>query len=132
MALKVRDDDEGPVPALGPGLRLVWNSLAGVVVPTTEASEEFAEPLGGPDGLFAGLDGREVTVRGRRWRIEVFSTWEQTDRRWVQLALRGQSGQPDYMLTLRLAASDGVRHAVLTLASWLANPAKNREILNVA
>jgi hypothetical protein len=97
-----------------------------------EAEDLSAEGFGDSDRLFAGLDGRAVAVRGRRWRIEVYSAWDQADRRWVQLALRGQEGEPDFMLTLRLAATDGVRHAVLTLSSWLANPTKARTVLNVA
>jgi hypothetical protein len=82
-----------------------------------------------PDALFAALDGRTLTVSGRRWLVEVYSVCDSAGRRWIQLGL---DGRPHYMLTLKLAAEDGVRHAILALSSWLANPAQGREILNVA
>jgi hypothetical protein len=134
MALKVGGSEANAIPGLGVGPRLVWNSNAAhdAAPVQPEAEDLSAEGFGDSDRLFAGLDGRAVAVRGRRWRIEVYSAWDQADRRWVQLALRGQEGEPDFMLTLRLAATDGVRHAVLTLSSWLANPTKARTVLNVA
>jgi len=123
---------EARVPDNRLGLRLVCNSNRAPVVPVRPPEDHVAESGAEADRLFTGLDGREVTVRSRHWRIEVYSTWEQTDRRWIQLALRGEDGSPDYMLTLRLAATDGVRHAILTLSSWLAGPGKSREILQTA
>jgi len=78
-----------------------------------------------PEPLFRALDGRDVTVSGQNWRIEVFSVCDHDARRWVQLALKGE---PGYVLTLRLAAGDGVTRAVSALSDRLTEP----ELSNVA
>jgi hypothetical protein len=81
------------------------------------------------EGLFVALDGRQVTVSGRSWRLQVYGACDRGGRRWVQLGL---TGQPHYMLTLRLAPGDDVGHAVQALSSWLANPADKGNILSYA
>jgi len=72
-----------------------------------------------PEPLFLALDGRDLTVSGRNWRIEVFSVCDHDARRWVQLALRGKQ---EYVLTLALAAGDGLSQAVTALADRLTEP----------
>ena len=78
------------------------------------------------EGVFVALDGRQVTVSGRSWRLQVYGACDRGGRRWVQLGL---TGQPHYMLTLRLAPGDD---AVQALSSWLANPANKGNILSYA
>jgi hypothetical protein len=72
-----------------------------------------------PERLFAGLDGRAVTVAGDDWRVNVFGVLDQAGRRWVQVALNGSKY---YMLTLCLAPGDGVPQALLALSNWLHKP----------
>ena len=83
-----------------------------------------------PDHLFSVLDGRELTVNGRTWQVKVYGIRDEAGRRWIQLGLEGAS---THLVTLRLSPGDGERHAVLKLASWMANPSDfSDEILNVA
>jgi hypothetical protein len=83
-----------------------------------------------PDQLFSLLDGRELTVGGLSCRVIVYGIRDEGGRRWIQLGLEGH---PTHLVTLRLSPSDGERHAVLKLASWIANPTDTTdEILNVA
>lgn len=82
-----------------------------------------------PEDLFAALDGRQVTLSRTKWRVEVYSVVDKFGRRWIQLALNGQT---KIMLTLRLAAGAGARHVVFVLSSWLSNPSGSPDILNVA
>jgi hypothetical protein len=72
-----------------------------------------------PDGLFAALDGRDVSASGGQWRIEVFGIADDDHDRWVQLALNGRQR---YLVTLRLHAGCGTQRAVAALAGWLAHP----------
>lgn len=72
-----------------------------------------------PDGLFAALDGRDLSAVGGQWRIEVLGIADEDHDRWVQLAVHGRQR---YLVTLRLHAGDGTQRAVAALAGWLANP----------
>ena len=81
------------------------------------------------EGLFVALDGKQVTVSGRSWRLQVYGACDRGGRRWVQLGL---AGQPHYMLTLRLSPGDDVNHAVQALLSWLANPSDKGNVLSYA
>jgi hypothetical protein len=82
------------------------------------------------DDLFAALDGRELTVAGRTCRVIVYGIRDEGGRRWIQLGL---DGHPTHLVTLRMSTGDGERHAVLKLASWIANPdASEDEVLHVA
>ena len=80
------------------------------------------------ESVFQALDGRELTVLGRRWRVEVFSVLELAGRRYVQLSVNGPAR---YMLTLRMRPGAEARHAVRVLLAWLARPAGSGEVLDV-
>ena len=82
-----------------------------------------------PDHLFEALDGRQFRLGGREWRVDVYGVIDDGPRRWVQVSLAGTQRR---MMTLRLASSHGAQHAVLSLSSWLANPAASQSVLNVA
>jgi hypothetical protein len=71
------------------------------------------------EGLFASLDGRDLSASGQQWRIEVFGIADADHDRWIQLAV---SGSERYLITLRLHAGDGAQRAVAALTGWLANP----------
>lgn len=80
------------------------------------------EPSINPDQLFASLDGKDVVVRGRKWRIEVYSVCDMAGARWIQLAL---DGLPHHMVALRLAVGQGMGPAIRAISSWLANPSSS-------
>lgn len=88
-----------------------------------------SEPSVQPEELFAAVDGQELFVAGRHWLIEVYGVLDREGSRWIQVGLKGQR---DLMTTLKLAPSAGVRHAMLGLASWLANPPALTDSLDVA
>ena len=69
------------------------------------------------DRVFAALDGRDLMVSGARWHVEVYGICEQAGRQWIQLAV---DGPRHHMLTLALAADQGIRQVVGTLSTWLA------------
>jgi hypothetical protein len=81
------------------------------------------------EAVFHALDGREVGLRGTRWRIEVFSVLDLGGHRFVQLAVNGPTL---YMLTLRMKPGAQARHVVPKLLPWLARPTSSGEILDVA
>jgi len=81
-----------------------------------------------PARLFAALDGLDLDVEKRRWRIEVYSVADRARHRWVQLSLRGRERR---MLTLSLATTDGARRVVNTLSSWLADPGHKPDTVRV-
>jgi hypothetical protein len=89
------------------------------------ARKHFVEPR----RLFAALDGRELLVSGRRWRIEVFSVRDLAGLRWVQLALKGKSR---LTFALKLDAGAGVRRVVDAVITQVSNPAPLSDISNVA
>jgi hypothetical protein len=68
------------------------------------------------EGLFEGLDGRDLLVSGQAWHVEVYAVCEEAGRCWVQVAV---DGPRHYMLTLAFATRVGVRQAVDTLSNWL-------------
>lgn len=82
-----------------------------------------------PKRLFAALDGRELLVSGRRWKIEVFSVRDLAGLRWIQLALKGKSPQT---LALKLDRGAGVHRAVEAVTSRLMSPAQLSDMSNVA
>jgi hypothetical protein len=103
-------------------MRLVWWSTADSGKPA-DGQELSAERM------FDALDGRMITVGGQQWRLEVYSVCDQDGWRWIQLSLEGE---PHYALTMRLSLREGIKHVVLALSGWLANPSPGRAILKVA
>jgi len=98
--------------------------------PARESSVD-APPMAAADNcesLFWALDGRDLVVLGRRWRVEVFSVVELAGRRYMQLSLEGPA---QYMLTLRLAVSTSVRSLVPAVLSWLTHPTCSGEVVDV-
>ena len=90
---------------------------------------QWAQRLVTPDDLFDMLDGSDLTVGGRTWRIEVYSIRDRAGLRWVQLAL---NGDPFHMLAVRVQTGDGPEPVVNALSSWLINPGSTTAILPVA
>ena len=80
------------------------------------------------ESLFWALDGRDLVVLGKRWRVEVFSVVQLAGRRYMQLSLEGPA---QYMLTLRLAVGTSVRSLVPAVLSWLAHPTCSGEVIDV-
>ena len=68
------------------------------------------------DRLFVALDGRDLTIAGGRWRIEVFSVSECGGQRWVQLAL---SGEKHGMLTMKVSPNDGAGRVLMGISTWI-------------
>jgi hypothetical protein len=85
-------------------------------------------PVEPAETVFQALDGRDVTVLGHRWRLEVFSVLELAGRRYVQLSVNGPAR---YMLTLRMRLDTEARYAIRTLLPWLTRPAGSGEVLDV-
>jgi hypothetical protein len=83
-----------------------------------------------PEALFSALDGREMIVLGRRWRIAVFSVCELSGWRYVQLALEAPGHY--MMLTLRVATGADIRELIPRLLGWLAHPTPSGEILEIS
>jgi hypothetical protein len=103
---------------------------AHIVMPApSRANERARRRYVEPKRVFVALDGRELIVGGRRWRIEVFSVRDLAGLRWIQLALRGT-----YALTfaLKLDAGAGARRAVMAVTSKLMSPAVFDDVPNVA
>jgi hypothetical protein len=67
--------------------------------------------------LFLTLDGNYTTVLGQEWRIEVYGIHEQGGHRWIQLSVAGRPGQ---LLTVSLEPTDGIRHVLMALGTWIA------------
>ena len=82
-----------------------------------------------PDDLFDALNGSDLTVSGRKWRIEVYSIRDRAGLRWVQLAL---NGHPCHMLAVNVRTGDGQGPVLDALSSWLVNPTSTNAILPVA
>ncbi len=80
---------------------------------------------------FEQLDGRDLVVSHRHWRVQVFSVSDHADNRWVQLGIDGPERR---MLTLRLPAEAGPQTAISAISSWLHDPMARRlsQVLNVA
>jgi hypothetical protein len=94
-----------------------------------ERSGPLETHITSPEMLFSALDGRELIVLGRRWKVEVFSVCELGGCRYVQLSLQGQE---QYMLTLRVGSGTDVRQLIPRLLTWLAHPSSSGEILDIA
>lgn len=85
-------------------------------------------PAASAETVFQTLDGRELTVLGRRWRLEVFSVLELAGQRYVQLSADGPTRS---MITLRMRPVTDPQHAIPVLVRWLARPARSGEVLDV-
>ncbi len=72
--------------------------------------------------LFEALDGRNVSLRSRSWRIEISGVFEQEGLRWLQMTLRGI---PPYSVAVRIAPLDTAAEVVEALRTWLAFPSKS-------
>ncbi len=81
--------------------------------------------------LFLTLDGNHATVLGQEWRIEVYGIHERAGHRWVQLSVADRPGQ---LLTVSLAPTDGIRHVMMALSTWIAQGcgAKEARVAHVA
>jgi hypothetical protein len=102
-------------------------ALAKVAHPATRGARAKSPTADvSPSRLFAALDGLDLDVEKRRWRIEVYSVADRARRRWVQLSLRGRERR---MLTLSLATTDGAWRVVNALSSWLADPGHKPEMV---
>ena len=71
--------------------------------------------------LFEALDGRNVSLGLRTWRIEISGIFEQEGSSWVQLTLRGA---PSHSVAVKLAPLDTATEVVGALALWLKDPSK--------
>ena len=94
-------------------------------------SEEDAAarpPAESCESLFWALDGRDLVVLGRRWRVGVFSVVELAGRRYVQLSLEGPTR---YMLTLRLVPDVTARRIIPIVLTWLAHPTASGEVIDI-
>ena len=69
--------------------------------------------------LFSALDGRDLTIAGGRWRLEVYSVSDFQGHRWVQLAL---DGLKRCMVTVKLSPTDGVSRVLSGVTSWVRGP----------
>lgn len=85
-------------------------------------------PVESCEALFWALDGRDLVVLGRRWRVGVFSVVELAGRRYVQLSLEGPH---QYMLTLRLACDVTAARVVPPVLGWLAHPTASGEVIDI-
>lgn len=93
---------------------------------TAPAEQQQADSC---ETLFWALDGRDLAVLGKRWRVEVFSVVELAGRRYMQLSLDGPT---HYMLTLRLAPEASVRGLIPAVLSWLTHPTTSGEVIDVS
>jgi hypothetical protein len=85
--------------------------------------------LADPDDLFNMLDGRDITVLGRTWRIAIYSIRDRGGVRWVQLSL---SGAPCHLVAVRVSVHDSSRAVIRALSVWLVNPAIRSAVVPVA
>jgi hypothetical protein len=113
-------------------MRLAWSArhAANQIRPSTQALGRRARRFVTPEELFITLDGRSVTAAKDRFRIEVLSVRDEAGVRWIQLALK--SPDTHRMLTVRAQPGDGPQHVILTLSSWLNDPAGTVDVVNVA
>jgi hypothetical protein len=79
--------------------------------------------------LFAALDGRDVTVKGEAWHVQVYGICEEAGRRWIQLAV---DGPHHHMLTLVLATRHDVGQALRSVSDWLEEPSSVPQVVNFA
>lgn len=128
--LREEEVDYLPIPEPRRLLRLAWSARHAQLFYSSQAGGSGSRAQVTPEELFTALDGRNVSAGAARYRIEVFSVRDESGSRWVQLALH-DSGQPR-MATLRMKTGDTVQHALLTLSSWLNDPAGTTDVFNVA
>jgi len=107
--------------AIGPFARpprLAWSAQvdADLLPLVGHPHRQSLAPYVPADRLFGALDGRDLTIAGGRWRIEVFSVSECDGHRWVQLAL---SGEKRGMLTMKVSPSDGAGRVLMGISSWI-------------
>jgi hypothetical protein len=88
----------------------------------------FGDWFAPPEGLFSLLDGRQLVMRGRRWRAEVFSVAVAAGARYVQMALHGDQ---EYLVTLRILPNAETRHVIPHLLTWLSHPGQNGSVIEV-
>ena len=79
-----------------------------------------------PDRLFQDLDGRQLFARGAHWCVVVYGVFDDSERRWVQLAL---DGDRTAVVTLKLTPAEGLDRAVYSLAQWLEDPSATDAVL---
>jgi hypothetical protein len=118
FAMAARRADFGGANAQGPRER-GWRSNV------ARARRHFVDPK----RLFAALDGRELLVSGRRWKVEVFSVRDLAGLRWIQLAIKGKSR---LTFALKLDPGAGVHRAVEAVTSQLMSPTPLGDMSNVA
>src|SRR5215467_12607286 len=85
--------------------------------------------LADPDDLFNMLDGRDITVLGRTWRIAIYSIRDRGGVCWVQLSL---SGVPCHLVAVRISVRDSSRAVIRALSVWLVNPSIRTAVIPVA
>jgi hypothetical protein len=85
-------------------------------------------PVDTCETLFWALDGRDLTILGHRWRVEVFSAVELAGRRYMQLAI---AGPQHYMLTLRLSTTTPAHRLIPAVLTWLTHPTGSGSILDI-
>lgn len=102
--------------------------MAGQVAVSQNAVTPARPQIQTPEELFSAIDGRDLSILGRHWRVEVFSVSEIGGHRYVQLALRGGS---DHMLTLRVMPDAEPYQLIPRLLTWLARPGLTGEIVDV-
>lgn len=77
---------------------------------------EVASPLSDRDELFATVDGRTVSVKGRTWRIEIAGIHADEHSYWVQLS--AVDGRDRHDATLRVDRS-GARDLLKQTRRWI-------------
>src|ERR1700730_4922085 len=100
MAFWLTDSTVSGTMARG-ALRLAWSDCLEATRPPLQAERRFRisdEPS--PKRLFDTLDGRIVSVSNQSWQVSVFSVYEDSDCRWIQLGLEEVDGTQEHRLTL--------------------------------
>ena len=70
------------------------------------------------DDLYKALDGQDVSVDDRRWRIHIFSIQRIDMRLWVQLEVHGDEPA---RLILNMAPDVDAACAMSAIHTWLTN-----------
>jgi hypothetical protein len=128
--LREEEVDYLPIPEPRRLLRLAWSARHAQLFYSSQAAGSGSRAPVTPEELFTVLDGRNISAGTAQYRIEVFSVRDESGSRWVQLALHGP--EQSQMATVRLKTGDTVQHALLTLSSWLNDPASTTDVFNVA
>lgn len=80
------------------------------------------------ESLFSALDGRDLVVLGRKWRVGVFSVVELAGRRYAQLSLEGTQ---QFLLTLRLTPATTARRVIPAVLAWLSHPTGSGDVIEI-